>query len=111
MLAGVLADKDYDTMANILAPCAEYVFTLTPDNPRALDGAKLCETFKAHGADAAACNSFDTGISCALKKAKKAGVPLVICGSLYMYSDIKSALSNYQGEKSENESKFGQIRG
>ncbi|MBQ8716927.1 MAG: bifunctional folylpolyglutamate synthase/dihydrofolate synthase, partial [Clostridia bacterium] len=36
LLCGVMADKDYNGMVKTLAPIAKEVFTLTPNNPRAL---------------------------------------------------------------------------
>lgn len=40
-MIGVLADKDYHSMLRILAPLADTIITLTPDNPRALPSEKL----------------------------------------------------------------------
>lgn len=51
-VAGVLADKDYRAAAKILSPLAEKVYTVTPDNPRALSAQKLAEEFTKCGADA-----------------------------------------------------------
>ena len=51
-VAGVLADKDYTAAAEILSPLAEKVYTVTPDNPRALSAQKLAAEFIKFGADA-----------------------------------------------------------
>ncbi|MBQ3055917.1 MAG: bifunctional folylpolyglutamate synthase/dihydrofolate synthase, partial [Clostridia bacterium] len=39
LLTAVMADKDYRGMVEVLSPLAEEVFTLTPNNPRALSAA------------------------------------------------------------------------
>lgn len=38
---GVMADKDYHTMIHLIAPRAEQIFTVTPQNGRALPSAEL----------------------------------------------------------------------
>ncbi|MCI9173554.1 MAG: bifunctional folylpolyglutamate synthase/dihydrofolate synthase [Lachnospiraceae bacterium] len=46
-IIGVLADKEYDKMLEIMMPLAWKVFTVTPNHPRALDGAVLAEQAEA----------------------------------------------------------------
>ncbi len=47
-ICGVFADKEYEKMVDIMSPFADYVITVTPDNPRALDKEVLAEEFKRH---------------------------------------------------------------
>ncbi len=42
-IIGVLADKDYKKVLQLMLPYAKAVFTVTPDNQRALDGQKLAQ--------------------------------------------------------------------
>lgn len=42
-IIGVLADKEHEQMLSLLLPGAKAVFTVTPDNSRALDGRILAE--------------------------------------------------------------------
>lgn len=42
-IIGVLADKEYKKVLRVTLPYASRVFTVTPDNPRALDGQVLAE--------------------------------------------------------------------
>lgn len=42
-IIGVLADKEYEKLLEIMLPLAERTFTVTPDNPRALPGEVLCQ--------------------------------------------------------------------
>lgn len=44
-ICGVLADKEYKKMVDILAPYAECVITVTPDNPRALKKEELAACY------------------------------------------------------------------
>ena len=93
VLTGVMADKEYVRMADILSPLAEAVFTVTPDNPRALDAEKYAEVFRKKGINAVACESVAKGVKKALNLSKKEDRPLVAIGSLYMYKDIKKQVS------------------
>jgi dihydrofolate synthase/folylpolyglutamate synthase len=45
-ICGVLADKEYDKMVDILSPFSDNVITVTPDNPRALSGEALAKAFE-----------------------------------------------------------------
>lgn len=84
---GMLADKDYQTAAKLLAPKFEKIFTVTPNNPRALTAEKLALCVSQY-TDAESCGSVHE----ALKKAKDNGMPLVIFGSLYLAEEIRPLL-------------------
>ncbi len=45
-IMGVLGDKNYKKIAEITAPRAEKIYTITPDSPRALDNAALADAVK-----------------------------------------------------------------
>lgn len=49
---GVLADKEYDKIVEQMAAFAKKVWTITPDNPRALDGEQLAAVFRKYGCEA-----------------------------------------------------------
>lgn len=91
LLMGVLADKDYSDMVDILSPLAERVFTVTPDSPRALASEKLAEEFSKRGLDAQGFENVDDGVRSAFEYAKEKNIPLVMLGSLYMYGEVFSA--------------------
>ena len=91
ILTGVLADKEYEKMAAVLAAVAENVFTVTPDNPRALHAEKYAQVFLKKGIKAVFCESVEEGVEKALELSKKENRPLIAIGSLYMYKDIKKA--------------------
>ena len=48
-VCGVLADKEYDKMVDIMASFASYIITVTPDNPRALDKKILADCYRSYG--------------------------------------------------------------
>lgn len=49
-ITGVLADKDYTAAAEIFSPYANRVYTVTPNNPRALSAEKYAAEYKKFGA-------------------------------------------------------------
>lgn len=92
-LTAVMADKDYTGMVRTLAPLAAKVFTLTPDNPRALPAADYAAAFRAAGVEAEPHDSVPAAVSAAVAAAKDSGLPLFSLGSLYMYAEVTDALS------------------
>ena len=93
-LTGVLADKEYEHMADEIATVAESVVTITPPNPRALTAEDYALVFKIRGVDAEAVDSIESGVKKALIKARKSSLPIVTLGSLYIYSEVRDALKN-----------------
>lgn len=85
-LMGVLADKDSDSMLELMRPYGASYVCLTPDNPRALSGEALAEKLRALGAEAAAAADIPDGIDAALRL----GRPVVAFGSLYLAGEIRT---------------------
>ncbi len=52
-VVGVLADKDYEKLVELMVPFAKQIYTITPDNPRALPGDVLSEVFRKAGCQSA----------------------------------------------------------
>ena len=88
LLTGVMEDKAYDAMADLIAPAVRAVFTLKPDNPRAMEAEALAGVYAARGVDAYPYPTVASALRAARAYAKKLGVPLLILGSLYLYKDI-----------------------
>lgn len=63
-IMGVLGDKEYHKIVEIMAPYGQKVWTVTPDNPRALAGEKLAEIFRQAGVE-----SDHSNVENAVKKA------------------------------------------
>lgn len=88
ILTGVMEDKAYDVMAGMIASVASEVFTLKPDNPRAMEAEALAAVYRAHGVPATAYPTIADALQAAHARAKACGLPLLILGSLYLYKDI-----------------------
>lgn len=92
LLMGVMADKDHKKMIEMLAPYADEVFTVTPQNDRSLDSSSVGEEFAAYGVRATAFEDINDGVAAAVGAARENKKPLLCLGSLYMYADVKQAV-------------------
>lgn len=93
LLIGVMADKDYELYPKMLGKYIDRVYTVKPDNPRALDSTTLLLSF--HGILGAAYDDLDKGINRAIDYAMENNIPLIALGSLYMYKDFVKILNQY----------------
>lgn len=92
LIMGVMADKDYEKMVNIISPYINLAYTVTPNNQRALDGAELSDMFKKNNVNSEYQTDIYEAVSSAVSFSNKSNTPLIILGTLYMYSDIKRAI-------------------
>ncbi len=98
---GVLEDKDYPTMLEILLPHGAAFVCTAPPNPRALSAYKLARAIRFTCQDMLGCtaerNCYEAeDIPEAIQKACELAGPdglVVICGSLYMVAEVKQALA------------------
>ena len=90
VLIGVMRDKDYGAMADILAPLALSVHTVTPDNPRAMSASELATEFRCRGIPTVSHDTVASGVRAAMSEAWAKSVPLAVMGSLYMYADVSA---------------------
>lgn len=86
---GMMKDKDYSYCVKNLAPLCARIYTTTPSNPRALSAKELAAAVKPYCSKVKAVDNCAKAYEKALKKAEKDDVVLV-CGSLYLASDIKN---------------------
>lgn len=98
LLNGVMADKAYGDMIDTLSPYIERVFTVTPDNPRALSAKALCEEYRQRGLSADAFDTVEDGVRAIVLQGRLTGRPIVALGSLYMYGEVKSVLRKVLSE-------------
>jgi dihydrofolate synthase/folylpolyglutamate synthase len=91
ILTGVLSDKDYQSIVNTVCEVASSVYTLTPDNPRALDGSALAEIYRSRGIKATPCSSVEEALKMAVEEAEATQTALICLGSLYLYTEVFSA--------------------
>lgn len=88
ILTGVMEDKNYDEMIEELKQVAHAVFTVRPENPRALDAERFAENFRRHKISATSFDSIEAGVAAALEASRREDRPLVCLGSLYLYNSI-----------------------
>ena len=86
-LLGVLGDKDYRQMLELVCPFAAEFVCLTPFSPRALPAEDLAALIREKGWPAVACDSVESGIRTALET----GRPVLAFGSLYLAGHVRSA--------------------
>jgi len=92
-IMGVLKDKEYGRMLEILTPFMERAVTITPQNPRALEGRTLAILIRDYGIRA----DYMGSIRQALSKAKEGlpeGMPIVVCGSLSFLGEFMQLFPN-----------------
>ncbi|MDO5548402.1 MAG: dihydrofolate reductase [Eubacteriales bacterium] len=92
MIMGVLADKNFDEVASLVAPLAEKIYTVTPDNPRALDAEALAETVRRYCPKVRAV-TLEQAIRCTLQEAAADDVVLAF-GSLSYLGRLRELLQN-----------------
>lgn len=92
LLSGVMKDKGFDEMIELLKPIANCVYTVTPNTPRALSAGSYAEDFRAHNIPATAFDELEAGVQAAVNESREQGLPLICLGSLYMYNDVVDAI-------------------
>ncbi len=86
LVTGMLGDKDYESVVEILGPEADMAFTAEPVSERKLDSEILSKEFEKY----CPAESFEHGIE-ALKRAEEEwseGDLIVLTGSMYLLGDI-----------------------
>ena len=92
-VSGVLADKDYNFIAERIARVAPDAFTMTPDHPRALDARDYAAVLSSFGSSATATSSIGEAVRSAVALAEKDGRAVVCLGSLYTYADVVNEIN------------------
>ena len=88
---GVMADKNYEKMTDIILPVAKEVFCVAPDNERALPPVELAELINKKNVPARACKDVKEAVFLALKNSKET-MPVCATGSLYMAGEIRKLI-------------------
>lgn len=93
-IMGVMADKPYREMLSVLLPCFERIYTVTPENARALPAETLAAKIRDSGVLATAQTSVWDAVRLANETAKKANGQAMVTafGSLYYLRKVKRAL-------------------
>lgn len=87
-IMGVLKDKEYDKIAQIMAPKAKQIFTIsTPDAKRSLGEKELAETVRAYNPKVKAVGSVEEALTQAVAEAEEEDV-IVAFGSLSYLGEL-----------------------
>lgn len=84
-IIGVLADKEYEKMLEVMLLHAECVYTITPDNPRAMNAVTLAKEAGKFHSKVQACTSIEE----ALDKVLSLNRPIIAFGSLSYLGELK----------------------
>ncbi len=90
IVTGVLADKDYPAMYEMLQQYAEGFVCLTPPNHRGLPAKDLCEVVRRFDKPAETVDSIVEAVA-KIKELRKQGHHVLVTGSLYIMADIVAA--------------------
>ena len=91
MLMGVMGDKDYNPMLDLMMPLCSRLYTVKPNNPRALPAEELAALGEARGVPSKAISLTQADVQGVLGKMAEDDV-LLMMGSLYMYGDLVKLL-------------------
>lgn len=95
-LVGVLKDKDYLTMIQLIAPYGDQWIVVQPENERALSTVDLAKVLKEkYNKDVIEAANVREGVNLALKLAEEEQI-IISFGSLYMVGEIREAIYHKQ---------------
>lgn len=91
---GVMADKRYDQMLDLVAPFAEKFITVTPESHRSLPSVQLAaDIVRRLGLPVRDAGTVSEGVSIALEEARP-GDAICVFGSLYQVGEVRALLQN-----------------
>ena len=94
-IIGVLKDKEHEKMMQIIAPMANQIYTITPQNKRGMDGKELAEEIRKWNTDVTYCESIEKAVTLAMDQGKENGIPTIAFGSLSYLGEVKKCHDNY----------------
>lgn len=95
-IIGVLADKEHEKMLKLMLPLAAKVFTVTPDNARAMDGAELAKEAAKYHQDVIYVPEIGEAVRLARKAAEEKQGMVLSFGSLSYLGEVKHALKEIE---------------
>lgn len=98
LVAGILADKEIDSIVKFLTKITDHIIVTEPDNPRKLAAEKLAE----HVADFDVAAEAVSDVEAAVHRAKELadGYDVILfAGSLYLIGDVRRLWRNERGEE------------
>ena len=94
LLLGVLRDKDYANLTEILDPVADEYICISPASPRALPAEELAAFLSRYSKPVSVCESIKDGVSRALDRADENSMVCAVC-SLYSVGEIRACFERY----------------
>lgn len=98
LVAGILADKEIDSIVKFLTKITDHIIVTEPDNPRKLAAEKLAEHVAEFGAAAEAVPDVEAAEHRAKELADGYDV-ILFAGSLYLIGDVRRLWRNERGEE------------
>lgn len=98
LVAGILADKEIDSIVKFLTKITDHIIVTEPDNPRKLAAEKLAE----HVADFDVAAEAVSDVEAAVHRAKELADDydvILFAGSLYLIGDVRRLWRNERGEE------------
>ena len=98
LVAGILADKEIDSIVKFLTKITDHIIVTEPDNPRKLAAEKLAK----HVADFGVAAEVVSDVEAAVHRAKELadGYDVILfAGSLYLIGDVRRLWRNERGEE------------
>ncbi len=86
---GMLRDKDYKHVLDIMCPLAESVNTITIKNSRTLLAGELSDEVKKRNVSSTAYENIEDALKNACDKAREKSLPVIVFGSFYYLGDVK----------------------
>lgn len=98
LVAGILADKEIDSIVKFLTKITAHIIVTEPDNPRKLAAEKLAEHVADFGVAAEAVSDVEAAVHRAKELADGYDV-ILFAGSLYLIGDVRRLWRNERGEE------------
>lgn len=98
LVAGILADKEIDSIVKFLTKITDHIIVTEPDNPRKLAAEKLAEHVADFGVAAEAVSDVEVAVHRAKELADGYDV-ILFAGSLYLIGDVRRLWRNERGEE------------
>lgn len=95
IILGILADKQVDNMANVIAAKADKIITITPHNARAESADELLKVVKRYNINCEAVNDYEEAYNKALGYSNDNDM-ILISGSLSTIGEMKKIIRNYR---------------
>lgn len=98
LVAGILADKEIDSIVKFLTKITDHIIVTEPDNPRKLAAEKLAEHVAEFGVAAEVVSDVEAAVHRAKGLADGYDV-ILFAGSLYLIGDVRRLWRNERGEE------------